>query len=515
MPDISAIHHIMVGVSFLKDEESQVLKQEWDSRFQSNLAFWIDAAPGDTAQSIAIKLVNAYGNEGFFDLAGQSIVLALFYDLREPVPEEVLSQVKRISAMIHAVTGGHTASTVQYGYLGQVPFVDGGKLRSNIAGVSANQLNRLTLVAMPPLVREGTSCWKASIVMLDLMRRTPAPDTILPLSGAASVDAVGFLRYGEFNQSRLNKLTARKEELDKALGDTGREELRNLLLEDLRCLETAVEREIVFDSTIQPIHPDMNVYAHTSAVERFTRRARLRSQYESAVQSTVQAVQDTGKRMEEAIMDKFHLEPEEAAARLMELLHESGAGISLVESIRDLTDDLNLKVDRVNVPSGITFPPNGADYKNDTKTIDLFLRESRRWGIYQGECKRLEQMKAAFADVQKEYLLRKKAMEEELQRVKTELKTIRSREQFVEDAIGNGTRMQTCFYPIHGEGETGKYILCRESQDAVLLSQRCAHMAYQINAVNGSLKKIDGAQMKSLHVLYFHPTPSVLENLVM
>lgn len=510
MPDISQIHHHLIGVSFLEDQDRDHIFTEWTDRFQKELSVWVDAKAEDGEFQIMQRVFQTVQQQGYDTMAGLNVVLTCFYDLRR---EDALTQAQRIAGLARLLsgTGGLISVTMQFGFVGDIPSPDGEKRRQCVNMIAQQNIGRLCLIAKNAFSSQEGNNWKAAVILLDLLRRDNAPDALLPLSTMAAVNAVGYLKYAEYNEAERQQLQEELNRVNQALDTQGSNELRNRIRDELNTIDLKAEKHYPVNGYEHPYHPGMIVEPGFMNLKRNAAIRGTNKEYNAAVGATTRAVEETAKRLMERM--EQDLLPDDAGAKVLmrRILEESGAGYRLITGLEDLCAQLNLSVESESLPGLLHMP---YQEKGHGATIDMYLKECRRYYAYRCKKQLLERLVKAFEALKPEFEAQIETLEREQRSLNTKLAQMLNWNAFVQMVKGPGNRMETCFRPILGGGEMRKYILWREPQDQAVLTAQNPQNCYYIHRKNGSLKYVDDARVKALHVFFDACTDEKLRDLI-
>lgn len=517
MVDISKIQCRMVGISLLEGAERQRARKEWDDRFREHEAFWVDAGKGQTAMELAKAIALDMSQKGIKAMGGTTLVLSVFLDLTREPDLTLLAEVLTVSKQLTKALGCLIPLTLEFGYVGQFAFGDADALKSSISRTVEQNLQtpdrkQLCLVGISPLWHEEEDIsWKAVMVCLDLLRRQANPADSVPMDGVDPRNNVGFLRYGEYDEKRLNALQAEKTDIEHDLSDNGAMELRNELAIALGAIEQDTERNYPVDGNSQPVHPGMYV-------EGFFAKKKAQKggePFASARNSTYSALNQTGRHLKETILAAYRKQTEEAESWLKRFFQKADVGIELERDRKQMEDILTP------APLGTSEPMlPGLAYKESgyTSEIDSYLKGVRR---YAGAKARFDfataLLKAYQAIPDGEFTRRRSELLERLDGVKNCLNRLMTMDELMDIAASGNELPGTAFQVTRAEGHSTYWTLSRDEKLSDLMSAKTAGgltVCYHIDAVYGGLKTLDNAPLKALQLLQFRCNEDCLDDLI-
>ena len=510
MKDLSGIVQHLIGISFLDEDEKKRLYQEWDYRFRDEYTDWICA---DAENSKVIELVRqiidqrkAYGK---YSLAGLRVVMCAFYDLRKENVEKQAEMFRKVQDAL-AGQGVIVQLQMQFGYVGNNPSPDSEAIRSRVKLVASQKMSRFCMIGKSAYADDGGNNWKAAIVMLDMLRRSDSPNSMLPLTGGPGVDivqSVGFLRYAEHSQDVLENSKERIEQIEYDLSEKGGDGLRSGIMADLEFIETDAPEHFPIDGKKQPIHPDMLIKP-----KKIDIGGKSKKRFQEAENATVAAVQGTGDRLVERMEEYYIPDDKQAEEIIRKIIKEKKVSLGFIKSIENLKAQLQLNVDRET--HGSLYLNLPFDEKGYAERIEMYLRSRRDTAVLLCRKKRLEKLVEAFERIQQEYVDQIPDLEKKLQTLTMRRKGMIDRGAFLQDAVTTAYRLEGCFTPRHDYGESRTYILWREQADRAEVEQIADANSYKIDRNTGNLKNLDEGQIKAIVAFFAKCTDVVVNDLI-
>lgn len=516
MPDISTVYQHLIGVSFLDGQENERAYKAWEDRFQPELSVWTQVSPDQVKEEngdflVMRDIVGSVNEQGRQGMTGLNVVLAGFLDMRRDDVAEQAELLRNLGKRITRV-GAILSLVIQFGFIGEIPSPNPKAVRDCVTMIAQKQIARLCMVAQDAYDHGASkNNWKTVAIMLDVMRRSAAPDSMLPYPGGAAVNVIGFAKYAEFNQKKLSDLLDEKERLMRALSDHGDMEFHTSLTELLNTIDTRAEKDYPVDGAAHPIHPGMIVEPGIMKMGWKKAKNGKDQVYNEAAAATTKAVEETARRMRAGMMEKYVPDLEQAKDMIRKLIAESGLGVKRVVSMLDKGASLGVSVDPQRHPGSLMLPfqENGC-----ADLIHSHLVASRIYNTYLCKKALMEKLEEAFAQLDSEYRAMIPALEKQLQKLNTKLSRVHDRETYMGMVTGSGNQMETCFHPIMGGGDSRKFVLWREAEDGADLQKMAPSFNYCINKTYGSLKRVDDAQSKAVHVFFDMCSQESLSDLI-
>lgn len=319
---LAVIPDTMLAINCLDQKEREVyghVNRLWSERFLPHNSFWLDVCRNgshDLVQTLKdqqarIDLPPNPDKEAKYQIS-------LFLDLRNPLEQDVLEQIRLFYRDFNVEFGSDIRSIMIYCYVGRyngcnhVPNV-----RENIEVLIRTFPDaRLCQIGEnSPGERDG-ECWVPVMAFVDVMRRYP---TLL-------VDHLVSLRLGYFRYQLYKKALREQKVLEvnqySALLCEGDEScVQSYLMEQLNSLDNKLKDEYDLNGEVQPIHPDLQSVKGFAGWMSTLWKKRDK---ETALRSTRYAVEQTGKRLMDEIDAFYHLTQERADEILRTLIDKAG-----------------------------------------------------------------------------------------------------------------------------------------------------------------------------------------------
>jgi len=498
--DISTIKQKLIAISFLSEDRAMAPKMAWTSRFLPSDAFWVqvdrDAAEDDVLKEI-FRVIQEQKYEDA-DISGQIFSLAAFYDVGDEKSPDQAVVFKSIPAKLNIALGVTVLTSLQFGLLGTLPLPNADRLRRNCEDIlTADGASRLFLIASKPITRNGGNIWKATALLMDVIRR----DTSLNLPNVPY--RVGYLKYLEHDEELRTDAIARQEQISIMLTGTAGSFSRSLE-EHLCSMAEETQKAFIPKASLQPIHPNLTP----------TRPLLFgRNVWDMALNDTVAAIQKTGEELVARIRRHFQLTPEDSKERLYSLLQLSQVGCAF-----DLENELLKARESVQAVR----PPllDGLTGNTATRVIQDYLENCRLYGIYLAKCDRIEAFFSAIPEMKARYEKKRKELENEYNVIQNKLKSLPTWDQFFNTVIGNAMPgsavMESSFSVARGELSTVWMLLCRQHNDKLKIQQTAPNgiRLYYMDENNGGLVNMDAAELKALHVMLYRLDGDILSQLI-
>lgn len=507
----------LVGLCCVKGQERDRIYREWSERFQEHDAFWLDVNENQTGRDMAKAVTAMIAQQHIGHMVNTTVVIAAFLDLTQEPDLKLLGEVIEVGPWLHKALGCNISLTAEFGYLEQLAFADKDALRTSVKQVEEvnrgkpDSLHPLYLVATSPLIMpQDDNCWKSVMVFLDVLRREPAPASLI--HGGNPHGDVGFLRYGEYDEQKLNWLNSEKTRLVKALGNDGDMAFKNVINTACAGIVTEIKNKYIVDGHCHPIHPDMIV---TGAIKQALAGKGKLNSYEVARNSTWTAVSMTGNHLQETILEDYSDRIRNAGADLVRYIEEAGIGVGMEKDTDRMISILT--------PARMTMvppqPPALKYQKNGcAQEITNYLVSVREYAAAKTKFDYCNALCEAYKAIQTTHYDQKKAgLKEQEGQVDTRLGGLMDRSTFINMAAAGNPLPMSCFYPVLGGGNQMNWVITRTQADAVDLDSLCAGtktMVYYIDEQSGGLKMVDNAPIKALQILLFDCDDDRLQDLI-
>lgn len=519
MPNnISVVQCKLIGISCLEGKERQRVMQEWDERFQEHEAFWVDAKAGQNTMSLAQTIAGMIRSQGITALSGQSIVMAVFLDLTREPDEALLGEILKVPKVLSKALGCMVPLTLEFGFLAELAFGDAEALKANVRKVvdmncqNTSQRKQLCLVGISPLWQKDEDIsWKSVMICLDLLRRDSSPAAMIPVDGVNACNNVGFLRYGEYDEEKLQHLAAEMERIERARSANGAMEFRNALNMALGRIESDVEKLYPVDGGCQPIHPKMYP-------EGFIERVAAQhgnNPFATARNHTLHALSITSRQLKDTIFAAYRDQIQDAPAYLIQYMKKANIGIELESDRKQMEDILSPE------PIGMAEPmmPSLAYMETGyTIEIDNYLKGVRRYAGAKARHDFAKALLEAYRQVpDSQYSQRRSVLQQDYTNVQNKIGRLMTKQQLLDIVASGGVLPGSAFRPTRAAGRNAYWALCRDVQigaqmDAALASTMA--IGYFIDATYGGLKMLDNAPMKAVQLLQFECNDDCLQDLI-
>lgn len=515
--DIRTVQCKLIGLCSLKGEERDQVRREWEERFHEHEAFWLDVEESQSGVDMARAVTQLIRQQGIMSMANKKVVVAAFFDLAHAPNEELVKAIAQVPGLLKGALGCTVALTMEFGNLGEIAFADKNVLRGHVKSIveinsqDPNDKKQLCLVASSPLVmKEDDSSWKAVIVSLDVLRRLTAPD--LAVRGGNPDGDVGFIRYGEYDEHKLNELTTRKTKLNAALGKDGETQLRSLIQAELSRIEAEIDNKYIVSGSLQPFHADMIV---NGAINRWRAEHGMLESYERAKNSTWSAMDMTARNLRQLIERDCASRTGRADAYLARFIEEAGVGIQLESDTGRMQAILKPEKAGVSAPiaPSLSYNPDGC-----SKAVEEYLLGVRRHAAAKAKQDFAQSLLDAYQKVPASVYSEKQArLQAQLNNVTTRLGNVMSRQDLINLLPTGAPLPEACFFPILGGGFTASWVLCREKADETDLDAVCNGSnttVYYIDKNTGGLKLVDNAPIKAVQIVLSNCDDAHLNDLI-
>lgn len=512
MPQINTIHNNIIGVSFLDECQHSIIQELWQNRFQADRSTLVTATSETNIRELLNQIAKTIQDHGH-NLGGLSPILVGYLDLQKEDARQQAEILEKLNKNLVAV-GCTPMLTIQFGFVGELPCEDASALRTRIGEAVAVANASLCLVGKYTFEQDIEYNWKATVILLDLMRRSTAPTDFLPTPGGiVAGNCVGFLRYGEFNQKKLDELNDQLARLDRSLSSEGREELLNSIRAYLREIRQRAEKEFPVNGKQHPFHPDMiveNTFLHNN--QRKAERG-LFEPYNRAAKATVEAVNSTAGQLEKQM--KNTLIPDEKKAEELMRQYLERVGIGCIRGLTDLSAAVGVQPDD-QVSQYDSLMLRYEANKSCGEKIDAHLQRVRDYTRYQCQKEALARFGQALEKLTQEYEKQVEENEKKRNALRVRLNGMPSMEKFLTGCLDtNAKLLKYHFNPIAISANTKKVMLYREPGDAPGIQKDWAPgNIYEISRNHGGLVQIDDAKLKCLHIFLAACSEENLKDLI-
>ncbi len=347
--EIANIKWKLLCISNLGEEADRSAAAEWEKRFDCQHALWVraHAESGETSAAIAKRIAEQIVQARLIISANDPVMAVLFLDLSGKTDEkaaELLQAMLGVPAVLADNLHCRMTLSPVFAWMGGIAFGDRASLRENtmvldrlIVG-AGGYFRRFLCLTGTTLYLTQKRAWKAVMFFLDVLRRLESPETFIPrlyvqaehvtdgVGSPAEAGHVGFLRYGENNESDLLGYQEQLGRVERRLSDAGADDLEAALVKERERIRKAVEESFPVAGSMQPLHPDL-------FVEGWLRKKRAAKgkdrRYIDAQRETRAALLDTGERLLESVCETVLPTAETAGTILKNLFSEASVGIEL------------------------------------------------------------------------------------------------------------------------------------------------------------------------------------------
>lgn len=518
MPNnISSVQCKLIGLSCLDGEQRQNVMREWEERFSGYDSLWVDAKSDQTALSLVRDITELAASKEIEILGGQSVLMAVFLDLTKAPDETLLKEITAVPKELAHILGCVVPLTLEFGYLAMFAFGDRPALKANVQKIvdinlqDKTRRKQLCLVGLSPAWRDEDISWKSVMVCLDLLRRNSSPAAMMPVEGFDACNNIGFLRYGEYDEEKLNSLYEEKERIERELGDDGRLTFTSELNAALEKIERDVLDKYPIDGTFHPIHPKMfpNGFLETMKAKKGA------DPFASARNHTLQALKATAESLKKSIFDAYQKQIAEAPEYLAQFIKKARMGIAL-ESDRKIMEDI-LEPQPIGVMEPL-YPALSYTEAGYGTEMDNYLKNVRR---YSGAKCRHDFAKAlleAYCQIPDSvYEQRKEVLMRDRTTVRNKISRLSTKEELIGKITAGDVLPKTAFTVTLAAGHSAYWALTRDEAIGDELDRATAGLmttTYYIDPTYGGLNVRDKAPLKALQMLQFNCNDAILENLI-
>lgn len=516
--NVDQVYCKLIGLSCLKGELSQKVSQEWESRFYTNEAFWHEIPQGQTAGDAVQQIARQISEQGIYSMNNMPVIAALFLDLTENLPAQQLEVALETPRLLSSASGCKLMILPVFGYLGTVALVmDKNVLRQRVSHIleqlsATSVAAQLCMIADPLLNQMGSRHnWKAALIWLDALRRNSDPLSIWPSVQNLEGAGVGFIRYGEYDERKMEDLHNQSARLKKALEDTDDGPLYSRLEREHEEILRQIEAVYPVNGNDQPIHPDMNVSGCFNIKK--TRRG-MNPSFNAAQARTQGALQLTAERLRESIEARYLQKYADADQWLDLLFRESEIGVQLEEDGPKIRRILLQKVTAQVQPN---LPPLSYCETGYAASVGSYLEMMRAWAAEHVWSELMSRLLSAYQARTNVYYEKKRtALAEEKKIVDARLGSLLNKQALIDRAARGADLPEADFYPTIGGGAMTRLLFCRNQPDAQQCDKACMGSATAVYCVDekcGGLKTVDSAPVKALQILMMDPQTH-LDNLI-
>lgn len=514
MIDISAIRYKMIGICCVDPkqnaQEHAYIHDAWDKRFLPNTAFLLDAFAPDGSVRGEEQLIETLLEEirvrGAAFKDSTTCVLAVFYDLRQEIPEELLDIGNLFTQSLQDVLRSYVSVTlnfVQTGIRGlekkilQTKRENAARLYDRLVGTNIS--GKMILVAQDPLAERGTT-WMPVMVALDTLRREGSYDHLFP-----SVGKVGYFSYMVYEERERKQISAEIDHISKVLSDKNDSQLEGTLTKRVEQLEQSIVKNFVFEGGLQPQHPGMIVEPGVFNLKR--REARQgKGPYADASNATRDAANRTAVRLGEMIRGSFALTPDQADELFETMVNENFISLKWLKNEADVKKALTVPFGQKASTGILELSYNEEGSQND---IGEFIQKHFDAAIYDGKvayCKALQQAYERHRDSH-DYDSEIRRIDQKKLDLQDRLSQLPTVENFCEDNVLTDSQMLCQFNPLYNCSSNSTRFVVFENDDQQIedilrdIERNPINSAkiYSNNFTN-NLAKNDGSPIKVIKV---------------
>lgn len=453
MQALPTVFNKILGICYLQNERKEQLLQQWHTRVTESDAFLVEAEPEDDQETVLTALRTQIEEQEIVINPNEPCILVFFADLQAGLNPE---RLKGIEAGVRRALQMNIQLVLLFGDVGKLGLESPALQRENAGKLIAYNRessfapHKLCLVASPFLAGNATDCWKPVCVFLDVLSRQNTPGTLFPDTAS---DVVGYLRYGEFNESSYRALNAKNDELTALLEDGGGERFEELLKEHERKLRQMVLQRFPVHGSYQPLHPDMAI-----APGGILGRSKRLQRFAVARDASEEALRMTGQQLEKDIACVFDEKIANAAETLKEIADAAALGLSLRANADEMARLLAAPADGEPKPQMLSLGYCEEGYGRD---IESYLKK-----IVEHECslqiqRFYEALKESIPTLTEgNFAERKLSLEKEQKKTRARLEKIYQPKKFCQKFAGTEELPEGEFSPASLRGNSRKFLLC-------------------------------------------------------
>lgn len=517
--DISKIQYKLIGVCTLKNEERDLLKSIWSERFSEQTAFFVDVQQEDSTLAMAQKIYSAISQAGYTSASGFQVILAMFVDLRSAMDDAYMQTISGLSSQLSAWLHCSIKLQLLFGFCGTRGLKAGedvAQMRQSVMALAERNpyAKGVYLVGEPVFGGAPEFRWKAVCLYLDLLRRNATTQRLQTVSHEHGT--VGFLRYGEYDEQLLMKLSELEKLLIHNLGSYGHVEFPGELNKKLTKIESETRESFAVDANTQPIHPDMIV---TGMWNIYKAKRNSNDEFNRGRAQTLAALRETGDNIVQQVQAFYEQQMGDPRKFLVDIFIEIHAGIGFVENRAAMQSLLKHQIQ----PMQDAMPPALAyNEKGYSEEIQTYLTQKLNYGIYKAKLWCYETLNRVYENLSEQKIEKERTlMQEKLHMVQNNLTHVPTKKEFCELSIGHGDNLDAQFMAIVGaSGDmTLKHLVCRKEEDRVWIESNCRignqqEARFFIHESMGGLLTLDEAPIKAVQALLFDCSEMRLKELL-
>lgn len=463
---IDTVHMSLLGLCFLKDEQRDVLKKEWDDRIDTDTALWVDLDPSGSYDQVLNTILAAIQAKAGV-IARNQCVMAAFLDFQQEISHELPETLKKLQETMDLVLNRTTNAILQFGYVGIRGLSNGEAARKNAALFAEENAkrpaaiqHRVCLVGSEFTRIGDENNWRAATVLLDLLRRQNSIVGFLPTSpNGISNDDVGYLRYAEYDSDAHSSLLLEQGKLQKLRGSAGEQELFQLFDKKRNDLRTLIRQRFAIGANIHPIHPGMTVTGWLHV--RQAQRGRYEP-YNVAAACTRDAINQTGERMKQEIEELFAQHTQNACTDLLTMFAEAKIGLELKKNKSQMYAILNITQpgNRPKLPE-LHYAPEGPSAE-----IQVYLTNMRNYILDCCIANYEKNIRDAYDTIfEKGFVEEDQRLSGELARVQYKLSVLQTPETIIQTTNLSNFLPETGLTPVGVIGRQRSYVLFRGTDE--------------------------------------------------
>lgn len=516
--DITNISRLTFGVNFLGGNGAEEVNTLWNSRFAAREAFLVTADPQTNPNEIFDQFCQMLNQQEQTHMVGKECMLTFFVDYTAQLPKTAELAIWGMRNVMENKLGCKVQAVIQFAYVGRrgdhaaVQRENVRKALENNGKKQAHENYRLILVGKSVLMSSDDYSWKAPVIFLDLLRRCKAVEDYLPTTSAGGRNDFGFLRYGEFNRARYEKLQSEVKRLSDQLVDVNQDSLRLLVEDQRKKLIEQLESRYPIDGIMHPQHPDMIIPEKTGWFGPNLRREAEKGKnqaYNNAVKATRAAVEKTGSNIRKEVAEEIDRYVKQASQTLEQFFKDSKAGIML--KIDPVQMQSVLYMQPYPVPSAmpkLVFKYSEQGVQNE---IQEYLEYTKADCIAEGLKKYSQALQKAYEDFPRYKLMEEKnALEKERDYNVKRLEETHSAESFCRDIELNDPSESIFEVTNDMDVDNRKFLLCRSAYTDLLDSIMTT--GHFVDDQMSGIVKFDDAPVKAVMVVSVNCTNEVLDH---
>lgn len=514
---INTVHMSLLGLCFLKDEQRDILKKEWDDRIDTDTALWVDLDPSSSYDQALKTILDAIRAKAGV-IAKNQCVMAAFLDFQQEIPAELPETLKRLQETIDLVLNRTTNAILQFGYVGIRGLSNGEAARKNtalFAGENSNRpaaiQHRVCLVASEFTRIGDETNWRAAAVMLDLLRRQNSIVGFLPTSpNGVSNDDVGYLRYAEYDSVTHTTLLQELAKTQQLKGSAGEQTLFQLFDKKRNDMRDLVRQRFAVGENIHPIHPGMKV---TGWLNLRKAQKGSNASYNEAADATRKAVSLTCERMKQEIEQLFDQKLPDAREDLTAMFAEAKIGLELKKNKPQMYSILN-----VTQPGSLPRLPE-LFYRPEGPSAEIqrYLTDMRNYILDCCIADYEKRVREAYdAIFEKGFVEEEQRLDGELAQIQTRLASLQTPETIFRTIALNNFLPETGLTPVGVTGRQQSYAIFRGTDELRGQIQQLANAtaAYEMRPLGDDPESKKIRPVKAVQMMVSDNTEANLRGLI-